>query len=418
MSKIAIVLVLALLAGFVAACNGGSQQAGSGRTSIKIGYVGPLSGPQSRFTVGIRQAAERNLKIINEELGGFSIGPYSNLPIEIIWGDSESNEGRAAEVADWLVTSEKVDMLIGQWTPSHGIPVSIAADRHQVPALVLNGPDGSWLQAGPFDWAYGVYFNMESLTREFYHGWNSLDTNRKIGLVFDSSVDGVTQANLLHELSGEFGYEIIDPGRFPADTTDFTAIITEIMNAGCDILATVNGTPALTTIWNTMQQLNYRPKAVLFNRGMHFSADVNQLGGEWGGAGIAWSAQWTGDMPYVSSLSGKNGPELNQLHSEATGEAPDLVVGWDAMIFDVLHDVFNRVESLEPLAIKQALAATDLHSAYGHIKFDSRNLSISPSFMGQWRTDARWGHQPVVASGEYDPALTSVGLIPMPWSLP
>jgi len=413
------VLALVFVVGFVAACNNDpapAPGAASDRTSIKIGYVGPLSGPQSRFTVGIRDAADRALAIINEERGGFNIGPYTNLPIEIIWGDNESNEGRSAEVADWLITSENVDMLVGQWTPTATIPTSISADRHQVPAFVLNGPDGSWLQAGPFEWAYGVFFNMETLTREFYYGWDSLDTNKKIGLVFDNSVDGVTQANFLIDLAPEFGYEIVDPGRFPSETTDFTAIITEIMNAGCDILATVNGTPALTTIWNTMQQLNYRPKAVLFNRGMHFSADVNQLGGEFGGTGIAWSAQWTADMPFRSLLSGLSGPELNHLHSESTGEAPDLVVGWDAMIFDVLFDVFSRVESLEPEAIRAALAATDAHTAYGHVKFDNRNLSISPSFMGQWRLDDRWGHQPVVASGHYDPALTSVGLIPMPWS--
>jgi len=425
---IAMMVVLVFVAVLVAACNddtpqgtapggdaGTGQQAGTDRT-IRIGYVGPLTGPQARFTHGIQAAATRALAIMNDQNGGFYISGYGYIPIEIIFMDSGSDATEAAAAADRLATVENVDMLVGQWTPTHTIPVSIAGERHGIPTLVLNGPDASWIDAGPFDWAFACLFNMELLTREFYMGWDSIETNRRIGLVFDNSPDGVLQSSLLYQLGPEFGYTVIDPGRFPADTTDFTAILTQLMAADVDILATVNGTPQLITMWEQMQQLNFRPRSVLFNRGMHFSADVNQLGGGWDGTGVAWSAQWAADMPFVSSLSGQTVAELNAAHSADTGEAPDLVVGWDWLIFDILNDVFTRVDTLEPAAIRDAIAATNVPTIYGHATFDERGLFTTPSFMGQWLPDDTWGFQGVVASGEYDPTLVSVGLIPMPWS--
>jgi len=437
MKTLAIVLTLALAFGIAAGCapqDGGTAAPGatapagqaqggdaatpagdSGRTSIRVGYVGPLTGPQARFTMGFENAMDRALEFMNAG-GGYYMAGYGYLPVEFILMDSGSDAAGAAEAADRLATVENVDVLIGQWTPSHTIPVSIAAERHQIPALVVNGPDGGWLGAGPFEWAFACLFNMELLTREFYNGWLSLDTNRRVGLVFDNSSDGVLQSSLLIELAPEFGFEIVDPGRFPEGTTDFTAILTQLMAEDVDILATVNGTPQLITMWEQMQQLNFRPVSVLFNRGMHFSADVLQLGGEFDGEGVAWSAQWAADMPFVSSLSGQTVQELNQAHSEGTGQAPDLVVGWDWLIFDILDDVFSRIDSLEPETIRDALAATDLPSIYGHVRFDENNLFTTPSFMGQWLADDTWGFAAAVASAEYDPTLESVGLIPMPWT--
>ncbi|MCL2391003.1 MAG: ABC transporter substrate-binding protein [Oscillospiraceae bacterium] len=427
---IALVIVLALAIGMVAGCaqdsggttapsggGGGDAQApGTGRTSIRVGYVGPLTGPQALFTVGIREAAERALAIINDDLGGIYFEGYGYLPLEMFWGDSETNSVRAAEVADRFATVENVDFLVGQWTPLNAIPVSIAGERHQIPTLAVNGPAGSWLEGGPYEWAHGIMFNLQILTHEYFNAWDELDTNRRVGLILDASVDGVVLARDVAEIAAERGYTVVDPGRFPEGTTDFTAIITELMNNDVELLVATLDTPGSVTLWTQMLQLGFEPTAVVLNRGMHFASDVGTLGGEFGGTGLTMGTQWAAEFPFTSSLSGQSAAELSELFTAANNRSPDLVVGWDWAIFDILHDVFTRAESLEPEAILHALHTTDLQSAYGHIRFNEDNVSITPIVLGQWIADDTWGYKEVIVSSQHFNVIPSQPIIPLPWS--
>jgi branched-chain amino acid transport system substrate-binding protein len=189
-----------------AGCGGGSGTSGPSspasvggaeKNSVKIGFVAPFSGPMANFTVGIHHAADLALAAINKE-GGVYIKEYDKkLPVEIIWGDSESNPTKASEVATKLVTNDKVDILVGEWTPDTINPVSVVGERYEVPTLLANSPDTSWLANGPYEWSFALLFNYEYFIDEYFNGFDRLETNRKIGLVLDSNVDGVGMAEIM-----------------------------------------------------------------------------------------------------------------------------------------------------------------------------------------------------------------------------
>ena len=389
----------------------------SDRTSIRVGIVAPFTGEHSRFTISIQETADRSVKYMNEVLGGYDIGPYKNLPVEIIWGDSESNEGRAAEVADWLCTTQNIDVLVGTWAPPTFVPTAVSAERHGVPCFVNTGPVEAYVAAGPFKWVFGAHFDLQTAYNEtFIELDRDVPTNKKVGLLFDNSHDGLAHTEAITAAAEAYGYEVIDPGRFPQDTTDYTAILTSLKEAGADIVSTVNGTPGLITVWNTMQQLDYRPPVLMFHMGMHFTEDALSLGGEWGAVGVSNHPQWALDMDYTSSLTGHTSAELNQFHIDATGTPPDLVIGWDQMIFDILHDVFSRTASLDKEDIRQAFFTMDVDTAYGHVKFENGYVK-TPAILGQWVEDETWGLAMVVTGAVGEPQLTPRKHIPMPWSV-
>ncbi|MBQ9979991.1 MAG: ABC transporter substrate-binding protein [Oscillospiraceae bacterium] len=429
---IALLLVVVLAVGMLAACGAPSgtttPPADSGTTtpapadkgnakdvpeSIKIGWVAPLTGPLANQTVGIARAIELALPVMNAD-GGIYFEAYdANIPVEFIMADSESNPTKASEVATKLVTEDKVDILIGEYTPDTINPVSVVGERYKVPTLVSNGPQASWLSAGPYEWSFAMLFDNILSMEEWFLGFDTIETNRKIALCLDSNVDSVLVTDLLKDMAPDYGYEIVDPGRFPEGTTDYSAVIAQMIEDDADIIITCMTTPYEVTLWKQMVQMGYNPKIACFSKGMNLSGDVAQCGE------FAWlccDSQWTPEYPFVSSLLGMDAVELSEDFTATTGEAPDLTIGWDFGMLDVVADVLTRAPSIDKEDIRQAFIETDLDTIYGHVTFNEEHVYTTPVFLGQYISDGEGGFNRTVVNAKYVPELTeSVALQPVPW---
>ena len=80
----------------------------SGEAVIKIGYVSPVTGPLSHFSVGMDNTIKNVEAKMNEK--GYDIGGV-HYSVKIIKGDSESDPVKAAEVAKKLVQSDGCQIL-------------------------------------------------------------------------------------------------------------------------------------------------------------------------------------------------------------------------------------------------------------------------------------------------------------------
>ena len=400
---LAVVLVLSLSLG--ACSSGGSGGSGSGSNTIKIGFVAPFSGPMAAFTVGAKHTTDEALKIMNAD-GGIEIAG-EKYQVEVIYGDSESDPTKAQEVATKLVTSDKVNILVGEWTPATTSPVSAVGEKNQVPTLVANGPDTSWLEGGPYDWSFGLLFDYDKFIDEYFNGWDKMDTNKKIGLVLDSNVDGVGMAQILTEKAKERGYTVVDPGRFPEGTKDYMQVITEIQSAGCDIFVASLLTPELATLWDQCKQLNYIPKTAVLSKGMHMVTDLKTLG-EGNGENVTIETQWSPKFPFTSSLSGKTAQELSDEFSAALNESPDLTIGWDWSIYDVIADVLSRTKSTSAEDIRDAFASTSIDCIYGHVEFNDEQVGHVPIVFGQWVLDDTWVYAKNIIAAGHVPEITEL----------
>ncbi|MDR0875868.1 MAG: ABC transporter substrate-binding protein [Clostridiales Family XIII bacterium] len=390
------------------AADSGSDAAASGDT-IKIGYVLPLTGPMASYSVGgvgAKYVAEEALKVINDERGGIDIGG-TKMKVEIIWGDSESDPTKAQEVATKLVTNDKVNILFGEWTPATTMPVSAVGERNKVPTILANGPETIWLEGGPYEWSYGLFFNYDWFIDEYFNAWDKMDTNKKVGLVLDTNIDGVGMAEIFKAKAPERGYEIVDPGRFPEGTKDYMQVLTQLQKEDCDILVSSLLNPELVTVWNQCQQLGYIPKQAVLSKGMHLVAEVNALG-EGKGTGLTIETQWSPQFPWINSLNGKDAQTLSDEYEAAVNGSPDLELGWDWTLFEVAYDALTRAGSLDPDAINAALLATNLDTTYGNITFEANHVGYCPIVFGQWIPDDKWGYKKVILAADHTPEVTQI----------
>lgn len=355
---------------------------GGGADEILIGYAGPLTGAMSIFMAPTPWVQEWCLDVINNENGGIEIDG-KKIPVRVIYADTESDSNKAVEAATKLVTDDKVDILIGGWTPVQTNTVSAVGERYQVPTFVFGAPEESWLEGGPYEWSTGMNFNYDLMADDVLNMWNKLDTNKKVGYVFDTDVDGTVGREMYNNVLEGTDYEVFDPGPYTVGTTDFTSLISKLKDADCDIVTADMITPDFNTFWKQCHQYGYVPKVCTINKGMHYEADVEALG-DGTGEGLTLSALWDKNYPYASTLLDMNCEEIADKYEEENGGFYPYSIGYDVAMYDMLFDALTRAGTLDKDTLLAAMLETDIDTVFGNLKFNENRCMQVPAIGTQW----------------------------------
>ena len=73
--------------------------------NVKIGFITTLSGPAGIIGKHMKDASELSLSMLGGKLGG--------VPAQIIYGDDQQKPDIGRQVADEMLTRDKVDFLSG-----------------------------------------------------------------------------------------------------------------------------------------------------------------------------------------------------------------------------------------------------------------------------------------------------------------
>jgi branched-chain amino acid transport system substrate-binding protein len=393
--------------------SGNSDGKASTGDTIKIGYVAPFTGPLSTHTQVTEWASDMVLEIINEQEGGIEVDG-SKKKVEIIYADSESDANKASEAASKLATEDEVDILVGAWTPDTSMPVSGVGERYGIPTYINNSPAQSWLEGGPYYWSMGCMFDTYGLLTSYIGAWDKLDTNKKVGFVFDSEVDGVTWSAWLVENLENYGYTVgYDGDRFPKGTSDFTNIIAQFKEQDCDILVANMTNPEFKIFWSQLNASGYMPKAMTIGKGIQFVEDCDALEPD-SANGIITELHYTRDFPYESPLLGKSGAEIMDQWVAEKGKQCPMTVGYDFSCLEVLTDSLKRAGTTEPEALRTAMLATDLDTLYGHLAFTDEQVAYPPNVTVQWTSGGEWTYDPITVSTVNFPIITSKDPVVLP----
>lgn len=373
--------------------------------TIKIGYVTPQSGSLAAFA----EADEFIINQVNELLADGIETSAGKVAVEIIVRDSQSNPNRAAEVARELITSDEVQLIVVASTPETANPVSAQCEIEGIPCISTVAPWQPWFierQTNPgdpatwesFKYTYHFFWGLEDIIATYTAMWDQLDTNKQVGGLFPNDADGNAWGNPqtgLPPAMKELGYTISDPGRYQNLSDDFTAQIDAFKAANTDIVTGVVIPPDFTTFWTQANQQGFKPKVATVAKAILFPVAVEALGAL--GHNLSTEVWWSPSHPFKSSLNGMSAAELASGYTAATNRPWTQPTGFIHALFEVATDAVKRAEDpFDPDSLAEAIAATDLQTIVGPVKFGRDNLppavaanvSKTPLVGGQWRHKA------------------------------
>ena len=362
----------------------------AGRT-IKVGFVSPETGPIASFGSADTFILDGIRKAIGD---GITIGG-TKYPIEILVRDSQSNPSRAAEVAAELITKEKVTLMLVSSTADTVNPVADQCEVNGIPCISTDTPWEAYFfgrggePAKGFDWTYHFFWGLDQVVQTYTGLWNSIETNKTVGAVWSNDSDGVPLSDAAHGLPPGFtkaGYKMVDTGLFTPLSNDFTAQITKMKAAKCDIVTGVFLPPDFATFWAQCGQQGFKPKAVTVAKALLFPASIEALGDR--GVGLSSEEWWSPNHPFKSGLTGQSAASLCADFTKATGKQWVQPIGFKHALLEVAIDVLKRTKSVDdPKSIMDAIAATDYQSIVGPVSWKKgpvKNVSTTPLVGGQW----------------------------------
>ena len=229
--------------------------------TIKIGFVSPITGPASGFgepdayVLGLARSAFKK---------GLSIGG-TNYLVEIVNRDGQSTPSVGAQVANELIQTQKVDLMLATSTPETVNPVSDACEAAGVPCISTVVPWEAWYlgrgakpgQPSPYKSTFHYCFGVEQFFLAYTHLWPQVTTNKKVAVMWPNDADGNAIRAALGPLLKNAGYQIVDPGPYEDGTNDYTVQIQRFIREDCQIFNTFPIPPDFTTFWNQAAQQGY-----------------------------------------------------------------------------------------------------------------------------------------------------------------
>ena len=351
------------------------------------------------------------LPIFNEELGGIYFEDYDKkLPIEIVVYDSSSDTTKTAEMAQKLIEEDKVDLIIARHTPETVNPVSAVAERYGVPCVAIEAPVDAWLAAGPYEWTYHSFWTLDLMYELYSDMWKTagFGPGTKIGIAFANDADGTAWAQIFRERIAADGFILVDPGQYPAFTSDYSDIIRKFIAEDVDILCGTNITPDFAGLWLQSKQLGFEPKMVTMGKAYLLESDAYAVGAELMD-GLCAEVWWSPEHPYNSALTGMTPTELTDLYFTATGKNITQPMGYKYASMELAVAALQNAANLDRESILAGIAAIDVETIVGPIKYNDDNWSLTPLAGGQWQRQEDGTLKLVIINNSVNPEVPLTG---------
>ena len=375
---------------------------------IKIGFVSPQTGPIAAFG----EADTFILDGVRKALGKGIVVAGTEHPVQIIYKDSQSNPNRAAEVAAQLINNDKVDIMLASSTSDTVNPVADQCELAGVPCVTSDDPWQAYFfgrKGDPkkgFDWTYHFFWGFENIAEVFANMWNSLPSNKSLGLLFSNDPDGIAANEQLPGVFTKMGFTVTNAGLYTGTTDDFSAQIAQFKKDNVEIVMGIFTPPAFATFWTQCGQQGFRPKLVTPAKAVLFPSAVAALGPR--GVNLTTEVWWSPHHPFKSGLTGQTAQQFCDEYTRITKRQWTQPLGFKHATLEVAIDVLKRAKKLEAAAIRDAIAETNYNSLVGPIQWKTgpvRNVCLTPLVGGQWRKGKSFPYDLDIVNSQSAPSI-------------
>jgi branched-chain amino acid transport system substrate-binding protein len=344
--------------------------------TIKIGAVVPLTGRYAGLGAQVRAGYEIGVEQINAT-GGVSVGG-KKMRLELIMLDDESDPTKTVARLETLATQGVVAYLGGAGSDLHAAAASIA-DKNKIPYLgigfALNGIHKQGLR-----YLFSPFPKSPDLTKETFvlldGSIPAAQRPTKVALFLERTDWGKEMGSLWDSLGKQNGYQVVASGEYAPGAKDFSDLILKAKSAGAEAVFALPSPPDGMTIVKQMKELDFNPKAVVFIRAADPPVWSQNLGKD--GDYFLLSPGWHFAARYPKVA------ELNDAHQKLFNRPADPLVGPAYACVQILADAITRAGSLDREKIRDAIAATNMTTVVGPVRFRPDGTGEVKVFFLQW----------------------------------
>jgi len=344
--------------------------------TVKVGAVVPLTGRYAALGAQVRAGYEIGVEQTNAA-GGVTVGG-KKMPIELTILDDESDPTKTVARLETLATQGVVAYLGGAGSDLHAAAASIG-DKNRIPYLGIAFALNSIHKQG-LRYLFSPFPKSPDLAKEtFVLLDGSIPTAQrptKVALFLERTDWGKEMGSAWESFGKQNGYQIVASGEYAPGAKDFSELILKAKSAGAEAVFALPSPPDGMTIVKQMKELDFNPKAVVFIRAADPPVWSQNLGKD--GDYFLLSPGWHFAARYPKVA------EVNDAHQKRLNRPADPLVGPAYACVQILAEAITRAGSLDREKIRDAIAATNMTTVVGPVRFRPDGTGEVKVFFQQW----------------------------------
>ncbi len=392
----------ALAAGLLALS---SAQAMVDGDTIVLGSAISLTGKYSSNGVDTQNGYDFAVKTINDAGGVTVDGKQYKLAVK--YYDDESTPARTAQLLERVINQDGVKYILGPYSSATTIAAAPVTEKYQVPMIEAEGASRALFNKG-YKYIFAVLSTSEQylasaigLAAEIAEKNGKNPSDLKVAMVFENDAFSLdVRAGVVEDME-KYGMKAVIDDKMPADLSDISATLTKVKALKPDVLVISGHNKGAVTAARQIAELQVDVPIIAMTH-CEGAKIVEQFGKD--AEGYLCPTQWAETLSYTDDTFGSAAdfdknfkaayPDYQTVPYQ-TAQAAAAVLVW--------KDAFERANSFDTDKVRDAIAATDMMTFYGGIKFSEAGNNVAKPMVlrqvqdGQYNVVApsKWASHPV-----------------------
>ena len=343
--------------------------------SIKVGIVLPLTGDQAKFG----EIEKRSFEMAAEEIN--AKGGVKGNKIELLFEDDTGKPDVGRSAVEKLISRDKVAVLTGGYSSSVTAAATAVAQQFKMPFLVTTGSADDITEKG-----YDHIFRINPPASEYPASVVTfLEENVKpqtAVILYENSLFGQSSSKSFEKDCEAMKVKVLLKEGYNKGAVDFKPLLTKVKAMNPDLVYMVSYVMDAALLMRQAKELDLNAK-IFIGGGAGFTLpEFAKNAGD--AANFVYSATlWSENSPYPGAR------EYFDKYAKKFKEDTEYHGAEAYASLYVVADALKRAKSLAAKDVRDALAATDMMTAFGPVKFVSYGKKTQqnklPTFLVQWQ---------------------------------
>lgn len=341
--------------------------------TIKVGVILPLTGEKAKFGEIERNSFKMALDEINK-------AGVKGKKIELLIEDDTGKPDVARAAAEKLITKDNVTILGGGYGSSETYAISGVAQQKKIPFLINTGSADKITEQG---WNFVFRLNppvseYDNAAQTFY---KEVAKPKTAAILYENTLFGTSGAKDFEKSCKDSGIQILIKEGYEHGAIDFKPMLIKVKNAKPDLIYMISYVMDASLIMRQSMELDINPKLFVGGGAGFTLPEFHQ------NAGKASEGVFSADL-WVPSLPNPGAKDYFNNYKKLFGKETEYHGAEAYAAMYVIADVLKRAKSFSAEDVRQAMAATDMMTAFGRVKFIAYDKKINqnklPTYLVQW----------------------------------
>ena len=297
----------------------------------------------------------------------------------MLYYDDESTPARGAQLAERLISRDGVQFVLGAYSSGLTKAIAPVTEKYKVPHVEGNGAARELFTQG-YRYLFAVLSTSDYYLRDAVNlaaevaKKNGRDPKSlKIAMAFENDPFSLDVREGIVEDAKRHGMQIVVDDKLPPEINDMAATLTKVRAIKPDLLLVSGHEKGATLVVRQTAEMKIEVPIVATTH--CDSAKIAESLGKMAEQ-VLCASQWDRKLSYKDKWFGSADDYAKLFEKEFKYPAPYQAAESTASVL-VFADAFERAKSFDPGKVRDAIAATDLMTFYGPIKFDPTGKNVA-----------------------------------------